>query len=200
MTKAAIYGLSTETEKELSGLEEKFQIIGLLDGFRTDGELYGQPIIPFGRAVEEGVEKIIVVARPGSCKAIAKRIGDACKERGIALFDIRGKDLLAGERVVYDFSGMKGYRYAELLEQIKKAGTVSFDLFDTLVTRRVLSPDDVAELVSARMSQRGMVSVDFANRRIAAEKRISQSCAPTLLGRKWRVRHGFPVRACGVGV
>ena len=169
VTKAAIYGLSTETEKELPGLIKQYQIIGLLDGFRTDGELYGHPILPFDKAVEEGVEKIIVVARPGSCKAITKRIGDTCKELGIALFDIRGKDLLAEVRVVYDFKGIKGYRYAELLEQIKKAEAVSFDLFDTLVMRRVFSADDVAELVSARMYEREMRPGDFADRRIAAE-------------------------------
>lgn len=181
MTKAAVYGLSMETEKALSGLKEQYHIIGLLDGFQTDGELYGQSIISFDKAVEEGVEKIIVVARPGSCKAIAKRIGDACKELGIALFDTRGKDLLAGDRVVYDFKGIKGYRYTELLEQIKKAEAVSFDLFDTLVIRRVLSSDDVVEIVWARISEQGMSLEDFANQRIAAEKRISRSFAPKLL-------------------
>lgn len=180
MTKAAIYGLSTETEKELPGLRERYQIIGLLDGFRTDGELYGQPILSFDRAVAKGVEEIIVVARPGSCKAIARRIGDACKELGIALFDIRGKDLLARERVVYDFKGVKGYRYAELLEQVKRAEAVSFDLFDTLVMRRVLSADDVAELVAIRISERGMPPGDLANQRIAAEKRVSRGFAPKL--------------------
>lgn len=181
MTKAAIYGLSTETEKELPRLKEHYDIIGLLDGFQTAGRLYGQPILSFDKAAEEGVEKIIVVARPGSCKAITKRIGKACKELGIALFDVRGKDLLAEGRVVYDFKGVKGYRYAELLEQIKKAETVSFDLFDTLVMRRVLSSDDVAELVSARMSERGMASDNFASARIAAEKRMSRRFAPKLL-------------------
>ncbi len=181
MMKVAIYGLSMETEKELPRLKKQYHIIGLLDGFQTDGVLYGQSIISFERAIEEGVEKIIVVARPGSCKAIAKRIGDACKEFGIALFDIRGKDLLAEERVVYDFKDIKGYRYAEFLEQIEKAETVSFDLFDTLVMRRVLLPDDVVELVSARMSERGMALGDFTNQRVAVEKRISQSFAPKLL-------------------
>ncbi len=180
VTKVAIYGLSTETEKELPGIKQRYHIIGLLDGFRTDGKLYGQPIIPFDKAVEEGVEKIIIVARPGSCKAITKRIGDACRERGIALFDIRGKDMLAEERVVYDFKGIEGYRYADFLERIKKAEAVSFDLFDTLVTRRVLSSDDVIELVSARMSERGVAPEDFVNQRIGAEKRISQSFAPKL--------------------
>lgn len=198
VTKAAIYGLSTETEKELPGLIKQYQIIGLLDGFRTDGELYGHPILPFDKAVEEGVEKIIVVARPGSCKAITKRIGDTCKELGIALFDIRGKDLLAEVRVVYDFKGIKGYRYAELLEQIKKAEAVSFDLFDTLVMRRVFSADDVAELMSARMYERGMRPGDFADRRIAAEKRLSQSFAPKLLKIYEEVLHEFHMEGNGV--
>lgn len=181
VTKAAIYGLSTETEKELPRLKERYDVIGLLDGFQTAGRLYGQPILSFDEAAEEGVEKIIVVARPGSCKAIAKRIGKDCKELGIALFDIRGKDLLAEERAAYDFKGIKGYCYGELLEQIKKAETVSFDLFDTLVMRRVLSSDDIAELVSARMSERGMAPGNLAGERIAAEKRISRSFAPKLL-------------------
>lgn len=181
LTKAAVYGLSTQTEKELPGLEEQYQIIGLLDGFRTDGRLYGQPIISFDKAVEKGVEKIIVVARPGSCKAIVRRIGDACRGLGIALFDIRGKNLLAGGRVIYDFRGIQGYRYTELLEQIKKAEVVSFDLFDTLVMRRILLTEDVAELVSVRMFERGMALQDFANQRIAVEKRISQNFAPKLL-------------------
>ncbi len=179
--KAAIYGLGTETEKELPGLRERYHIIGLLDGFQTEGELYGHPVIPFDKAVEEGVEEIVVVARPGSCKAIAKQIGDTCRELGIALFDIRGKDLLADEHIIYDFKGIKGYRYAELMEQIKKAETVSFDLFDTLVMRRVLSSDDVAELVSVRISERGITFGDFTKQRIAAEKRLSQSFAPKLL-------------------
>lgn len=181
MTKIAVYGLSTETERELPGLKEQYHVIGLLDGFRTDGELYGQPVIPFEKAVEEGVERIVVVARPGSCKAIARRIGDACKELGIALQDVCGKDLLAAERIVYDFKGVEGYRYAELLERMEKAETVSFDLFDTLVMRRILSTDDVAELVSARLSERGMVLKDFVNQRTAVEKRLSQGFAPGLL-------------------
>ena len=67
------------------------------------------------------------------------------------------------------------------MEQIKKAETVSFDLFDTLVMRRVLSSDDVAELVSVRISERGITFGDFTKQRIAAEKRLSQSFAPKLL-------------------
>lgn len=71
--KIAIYGLSTETEKAISSLSTKYQILGLLDSFQTAGELYNYPIISLAKAISLGVKKIIVVARPGSCKAIAKK-------------------------------------------------------------------------------------------------------------------------------
>lgn len=179
--KTAVYGLSTETEKVLPELSGQFKVIGLLDGFKSDGEMFGFPIIPMDKAVSEGVELIVVVARPGSCKAIAKRIGDKCRENKIALFDIRGKDLLQTNKVVYDFKAVKGYKYADVIERIMSADAVSFDLFDTLVMRTVLSSADVLDIVSARMEERHIEVKDFVNKRLAAEKELSQGYAPKLI-------------------
>ena len=90
-SKIAIYGLGTETEKVLAEMGQAFQIIGLLDGYREDGMLYGKKIISMAEAVTDQVELILVVARPGSCKAITKRIGQTCIQHGIVLMDVRGK-------------------------------------------------------------------------------------------------------------
>ena len=68
----ALYGLGTETKKALLSLEGRYEIIGLLDSFREEGKLYGKDILPLSQAFKRGVKLIIVVARPGSCKAIAK--------------------------------------------------------------------------------------------------------------------------------
>ena len=38
----AIYGLSTETEKAIAELDDFLDIVGLLDGFREEGEIYGK--------------------------------------------------------------------------------------------------------------------------------------------------------------
>lgn len=113
----ALYGLGTETHKAIAEFNDYFKIIGLLDGFREDGEMYGQPIISFDDAVKGGVELVIAVARPGSCKAIAKRIGDACRENGLALFDIRGKDLLEATEAAYDFRNVAGETKAALIKK-----------------------------------------------------------------------------------
>ena len=91
--KIAIYGLGTESEKAIAALDDFLDIIGLLDGFKEDGDLYGKKIISLTEVIEKKVELILVVARPGSCKAIAKRIGAFCKENQIDLIDVRGKDL-----------------------------------------------------------------------------------------------------------
>lgn len=176
----AIYGLSTETEKALPSLSLKYDIVGLLDSFQTSGQMFGVPIISLDDAMAKRVERIIVVARPGSCKAIAKKIGEFCRTNGIGLFDIRGKDLLERNRIVYNFKHLVGYKKADIIEQIREADVVSFDLFDTLVMRSVMTFSDVLKLLDVRLRKKGILISDFCNRRIGLEKKMSQGAAPML--------------------
>lgn len=178
--KIALYGLGTETERFLSEYGDSLCIIGLLDGFREDGEIYGYPIIPISEAVESGVSLIIVVARPGSCKAIAKRIGALCIEKNIALFDVRGKDLLAVNDVSYVFSGLEGYTGQSLLEKIEKSDVISFDFFETLIARIEMCYTDLFELIDLKLKEKGIIIPDFARLRLYAEKELSKNHAPGL--------------------
>mgnify|MGYP002509555957 CR=1 FL=1 len=178
--KIALYGLGTETKKALLSLEGRFEIIGLLDSFQEEGKLYGKDIFPLNRVLERDVKLIIVVARPGSCKAIAKKIGDICREHNIALMDIRGKDLLEIKRITYDFTGIGEGTKEELYRKIAQAEVISFDLFDTLVIREVLSPTDIIELTDAALKEKGIYITDLVSRRLEAEKRLAKYGAPTL--------------------
>jgi len=177
----ALYGLGTETQRFLSDHGDKLSVVGLLDGFRIDGEMYGYPIIPLEETIEKNVSRIIVIARPGSCKAITKRIGGFCKQNGIELFDVRGRDLLAPADVAYDFHSVKGYTISDLKNEIKEADVVSFDLFDTLVARKVWQYSDVFELVDMRMRENGIVIPDLAQFRLRAEKELSKDKSPKLV-------------------
>lgn len=178
--KIAIYGLGTESEKAIKALDNDFEIVGLLDGFREEGNLYGKPVISLQEAIDERIALIVVAARPGSCRAIVKRIGEICRGNGIFVMDIRGKDLLASSRITYNFSQISGDTKEKLSERIKEAEVVSFDLFDTLVMRQTLSSDDVPELVNCRLEEQEIFIQDFASRRIASEKELSKEMAPTL--------------------
>lgn len=176
-----IYGLSTETERVLAEWNGKYNVIGLLDGFKTSGTQFGYPIVDINDVVQEENVIIIVVARPGSCKAIAKRIGDLCRENNVDLFDIRGKDLLADTRVVYDFTAAQGYTRRDLLSAIENVKVVSFDLFDTLAIRNISSFESVLKLVDARFREQGVNIPDFVTKRLKAEKMLSFNNAPRLV-------------------
>lgn len=178
--KIAIYGLGAETERVLKEIGDCFRVVGLLDSYQSSGSLYGKPIISLERAIAESVRLILVAARPGSCRAIAKRIGGICREKEIALFDTRGNDLCDTKRVVYDFKKVSGYTKSQIMQKALTYDTVSFDLFDTLIMRQVLSPADVFELVDDRLRQHGIVIEDFPDKRMASEKELSRNRAPRL--------------------
>ena len=178
--KIILYGLGTETERILKEWKGRYDVLGLLDSFRSQGEMFGCPILDIRNLAGVQDAVIVVVARPGSCRAIAGKIGGFCRENGLALFDIRGNDLLAEKKAVYDFKKINGYRRAELLRRVKGAGAVSFDLFDTLVVRSVPSQQEVLDILAVRLREKGIVIADFAEKRLASEKRLSQNHAPAL--------------------
>ena len=176
----AIYGLSTETERFLPELQKEYDIFGLLDGFRTDGEMYGLPIRDLSEVIAAGIKKIIVIARPGSCKAIAKRVGNVCKKNGIELFDIRGNDLLEEKKVSFSLENIKGKKREELFSEIEESDVISFDLFDTLVMRRVPEYTDLFEILASKLDKKGIIIPDFPAIRLAVEKELSKNAAPRL--------------------
>ncbi len=180
-SKAALYGLGTETERFLNEHKENMSVVGLLDGFREEGELYGCPIISLKSAIANGVSLIIVIARPGSCKAITRRIGHVCREHHVALLDVRGCDLLAPRAVAYDFCDVRGESKAKLMRKIERAKIVSFDLFDTLIMRKVWDYTDLFELLEKKLIGQGIYIPDFSRLRLSVEKECSKNCAPDLV-------------------
>lgn len=191
--KIAIYGLGIETERILGEIGEAFQVVGLLDSYQSSGNLYGKPIISMGFAVEESVNLILVAARPGSCRAIARRIGGICREKQIALFDIRGNDLCDLRRVVYNFKEVSGYTKSQVMQKASTYDVISFDLFDTLIMRKVLFQSDVFELVNDRLKQHGIIIEDFPEKRMASEKELSRERSPKLFEIYSHMRHTYGV-------
>lgn len=178
--KIALYGLGIETQKALVQLEDEFEVIGLLDGYQTNGEFYGKQVISLTQAFDRGVKLILVVARPGSCKVIARKIGDLCGKNKVDLLDVRGKNLCEEKKAVYNFRQIDGYTIGQLYQAAQKADVISVDLFDTLIMRKVLFSSDVIELVQERLKERNIQIPDFGNRRMASEKTLSKTYAPTL--------------------
>lgn len=177
----ALYGLSNETERVIVELNNQYNIVGLLDSFCKDGELYGKTIISMNEAVERKVKLIVVVARPGSCKAIARKIEGFCKDNNIALYDVRGTDLTVRSEIRYRFNNVDGITKAELCRSFDDSEIISVDLFDTLIMRKTLFSADVIDIAYARLREKGIYIEDFADRRLESEKYLSKNSAPTLI-------------------
>ena len=126
--KIALYGLSTETERAIKTFNE-YEIVGLLDGFKQEGELFEKPILSLDGAISMGIEKIIVVARPGSCKAIVGRIGEKCNKAGIQVFDIRGKNLLIDEKDIWSYEKIVSYIENECIKSSNSGSMIKKKLF-----------------------------------------------------------------------
>lgn len=180
-SKVAIYGLGTETERVLNEIGQDFQIIGLLDGYKEEGELYGKPVISLRQAIDCQVKLILVVARPGSCRAIVKRIGSICIDNRVELIDVRGRDLCDTKKVAYHFQDTDGISKEQLMRQIHENDVVSIDLFDTLIMRQTLFPTDIFEMVDCRLKGKGIMIRDFSKRRLESEKYLAKFTEPTLV-------------------
>lgn len=179
-SKIALYGLGIETGKVLDQLGGMFDFIGLLDGYREEGFLYGKPIISFQKAVESNVKLILVVARPGSCRAIAKKIRQACICNQIDLIDVRGRDLCMDHTVCYDLNNLPGITKSQLERMADGFSVLSVDLFDTLIMRNTLFYTDIFDMADCRLKSKGIEIEDFSKKRIDAEKFLSGSGAPSL--------------------
>lgn len=176
-----LYGLGTETERFINEYGKGLNVVGLLDGYKESGQQFGLPIISMQQVIDAEVKLIVVVARPGSCKVIVKQIREQCLEHGIEVFDVRGNDLLVEREARFSFDGVIKYTKAKLMHCIDEAEVISFDLFDTLLARKVLSYNDVFELMNCQLESRGILIDDFAKKRLAFEKELSYEDAPTLV-------------------
>lgn len=173
--KVVIYGLGPMT-KEILGQNTKFCILGLMDGFREDGECYGYTIFSEASVAELHPDAIVIVARKNSTRIIAKRIESFCRQNGIALYDLDGQDMLAADSVVELQHPYFQMSADELWNAIELHDVVSFDIFDTLLMRRVLYPEDVFAL----LEQTSGIE-NFSKARQEAERRLYQEGGqPTL--------------------
>ena len=163
-SKLAIYGTGQNTKAILDNFTSD-NIVGLMGEVRT-GEtesIYGKRIITIDEAVALGVDTIIIVARASNVRIIYRRISDVCAANSINIYDISGKTVRIE---IFEKSFEKYTKISEeiLKDKIDKADVVSFDVFDTLIMRRVLYPRDIFELTGRQLGDDS-----FNKRRIKAE-------------------------------
>jgi len=147
--KIVLYGIGRKTATIISYLNG-FNIIGLMDRDSSNiGKImFGVPVISLSEA-EEKADLIIINAPEMYWNIIYKRIADS----KIDVFFVNGeKASLIEEYSDNDIFGDDTLQGLE--EKLLKYDIVSFDIFDTLIMRRVLQASDVFKMVSYCLKKR----------------------------------------------
>lgn len=172
-----LYGLGKNTEVILHEYAEKFHFVGLMDARNTGEVFFGYPVL-----TEEEVKRIhpiiAIIARDSVQGIIFRRIQHLQEEYGIQIFNYKG-DHLSCEAKISSNENLSYWKSSE--EELKKAilaaEIVSFDIFDTLVMRKVLEPKDVFWLVEQQWNtlreKRGQVPLPFSCVRVQSEQKYS---------------------------
>lgn len=179
--KIAVYGLGPQTRELLADRETANAVVCLLDGYETSGARYGKPIVPLADVPELGVEAILVAARLSSQRIIRKRIRGFCTEHHIAILDARGSELTNEDADVPPVFPCV-CAPEEVRKLIDAHDAISFDLFDTLLMRRVPAPFDVFRVVEARLKGTPLAErLSFAEERQRAELILSRDASPDIV-------------------
>ncbi len=173
--KIALYGLGDNTKIILNKFD-KYNIVGVLDGYREEGIFEGKNILKMQDISSKDVQVIIIVARTSSTKIIWERIREECIKKEIRVFDLFGQELSSSdenkENKVVDIP----LSYKFICGQIERYDAISFDIFDTLLVRKCNSRENIYRMIAEK---HGLLPEVFLKQRIKAELAIANQ-QPTL--------------------
>lgn len=166
--KLAIYGIGNNTKIVLENFDSS-NVVGIMDEARTGEVIHGKKVISTSEMVSLGVKAVVIISRASNLKIIYRRIADVCNKNGIEVYDINGNLVVFEEYESKSFEKYESISADVLKDKIGAADVVSFDVFDTLVMRRVLYPRDIFLLIENEIGS------NFSKRRINADTELIQS-------------------------
>lgn len=164
--RVALYGLGVNTEYILEQ-PDHLPIVALMDQAREGENVFGLPVLSADMA-KTAVDVIVIVARSVVVPVIYERIRHL-EADGILIVDVAGNPVGNGPESEMANNPYWESSYEDLLAAIDAHDVISFDLFDTLVMRKVLRPSDLYEVVE-RFIQADGYPVAFQKIRMEAEK------------------------------
>ncbi len=187
-----IYGTGVQAEALITACED-YPIAGLMDASRTGESLWGKRVLSKEEAAEAGVRLVVVAARPAVHSVIYKRLKQWSREYGVCIRDIQGKSLADKAEAKRCDSPYFEKSYGELLEEIDRHDVISFDIFDTLLVRKVYEPKDVFTLLDLEYGER--YPFVFSEERIRAQRELEEKGETDIYRIYRRLRENNPCLA-----
>lgn len=141
LQKIALYGTSNHSCIILDTMDE-YNIVGVFDGYTTEGSFCGKPILDLNRVSNHDVDIIIIVARASSTQIIWNRIKESCRKKKIKVYDMHG-NILTEERSAKGNLEKIPLSLRYIKEQILHYDIISFDIFGTLLRRDCTTRENI---------------------------------------------------------
>ncbi|BAL84061.1 hypothetical protein SELR_23530 [Selenomonas ruminantium subsp. lactilytica TAM6421] len=164
--KVAVYGLKLNAQAVYWHFPKS--IACFLDRDINSGFFCGLPIRRIEDLPRNNIHAIVIAASLSAESHIYARICDFCDSHGIVIYSLYSGKLKA-ECLGKAFPAEENQE-SELRKAIASHDIVSFDIFDTLLMRKVLFPTDVFDIVEKRLREHGIDIPGFKNYRIQAER------------------------------
>lgn len=172
----AIYGTGNNAQLILNNVSG-YQFTNLVSKDNIGNIVCGKKVVNLEDAVHTS-QMLIIAAVPASTAIIYERIRETVP-KDYPIFDMRGNRMSGAEQ--YRENPYWESNAEQLKKLIEQKDVISFDIFDTLITRTVLEPTDVFRMVEERLHLEGM-GISFYKWRIAAEKKCNaEAVAPTFV-------------------
>lgn len=152
-TPMILYGLGRNTQYLLEHVSG-FQFAGLMDPENEGRSFLGYPVLTPEQAVKRA-RLIVVVARDSVRKIIYQRIRDICIKNHVDVFSVTGEKLEKESSLAQDVSSHPYWHRSlpELVHEVERHDVITFDLFDTLISRCVLRPEHIFEIVGQEVQE-----------------------------------------------
>lgn len=166
-----LYGLGKNTEAILQGAKG-YQFAGLMDARNVGNKFWGLKVLS-DQEVLELKPRVVIIARESIVPVIYQRIAYMQEKHDIPIYNFRG-ELLGQKERKYSNQNLPYWNIAEadLRNAIDSHEYISFDIFDTLIMRKVLEPTDVFDIVERLLEEKGFENNRFRERRVSAEEAL----------------------------
>lgn len=160
----AIYGTG-QNARLIAECVSGYEIIGFISKDGTAGMLSEQAILSIDEAINIA-DIIIIAATVSSTNIIYSRIKEIVPPR-IKVLDLYGEVLNGKELYKENIYWRKNSNCLYL--EVEPYEVISFDVFDTIIMRRVLKPEDIFTIVESKCDE-GTLKEKFKKWRMEAEK------------------------------
>ena len=146
-----LYGLGINTKLILDNLSG-FRIVGLMDPDRIGDTVMGLPVLS-PQEVPGRANIIIIIARLNVVEIIYERIANLEQKHGVAIYDING-NRPGQKHPAIPIASFVDWKCTanELINQISAHDLITFDIFDTLIMRKVVFPRHIFDIVDKTKS------------------------------------------------